>query len=290
MAWKGRERIRLEKRGDDLERLALTKAKINPKTYNDISKYFKSYSKNVISAKGKNSEYSKLLRDMQQNYKKAKDNGNVVGEKWWENKIKQHKKDKPFWIEAKGKSKQDMQKAYKNIFEKLKAKHGGEKKFNTEYSKETDKLGKDYSKSLQKQKLYKKLSEGYKKYWVLGARGESDGINIDELIERNKIKIRAVPSKVYDKLPEEKLRARVGEMSYAQTKITPTEIDITIRKTPNKKLMNKLLRHEKEELMIFNRLKKRGVKNAEDKAHDLTKTKVNNREVDRAYGDIGDPI
>jgi hypothetical protein len=108
------------------------------------------------------------------------------------------------------------------------------------------------------------------------------------------IGVEAIPSSDYDRLNEERRLESHGEMSYAMTVLRPdnSRERIVIRDSGSKRLNKKLLRHELEEYKIYRKLLEDGVAPsvAQDVAHDLTFTKVTNAEVDRAYGNIGDPV
>lgn len=107
------------------------------------------------------------------------------------------------------------------------------------------------------------------------------------------IGIDVMPSNAYDLLPEERRLESKGEMSYAMTTLSGDNKRerIIIRDSGSKGLNKKLLRHELEEYKIYRKLLDSGLQQdkAAGLAHELTLTKVNNSEVDRAYGNIGDP-
>jgi hypothetical protein len=108
------------------------------------------------------------------------------------------------------------------------------------------------------------------------------------------VAVQVVSSKEYDSLPEERRLESKGEMSYAMTVLNPDDSreKIIIRDSGIEKLNKKLLQHELEEYNIYRKLLDNGYPStkAGDLAHELTFTKVKNSEVDRAYGNIGDPV
>jgi hypothetical protein len=108
------------------------------------------------------------------------------------------------------------------------------------------------------------------------------------------IAVSAIPSSEYDKLNEERRLESHGEMSYAMTVLHPdnSRERIVIRDSGSERLNKKLLKHELEEYKIYRKLLDDGIteKEAQPLAHELTFTKVNNKEVDTAYGNIGDPL
>lgn len=108
------------------------------------------------------------------------------------------------------------------------------------------------------------------------------------------IGIKVIPSKDYDFLKQEQNLESRGQMSYAMTVLDDQDKreKIFIRDSGHKGLNKKLLKHEMEEYRIYKQLEKNGVKGkkARDLAHEMTFTKVTNDEVDKAYGDIGDPL
>lgn len=147
-------------------------------------------------------------------------------------------------------------------------------------------------KNPKAQKVYASQSEMYKS---LGDKYKSD-------LSKQKwftgslysIAVSAIPSSEYDKLNEERRLESHGEMSYAMTVLHPdnSRERIVIRDSGDKKLNKKLLKHELEEYKIYRKLLDDGIseREAQGLAHELTFTKVNNKEVDAAYGNIGDPV
>jgi len=144
-----------------------------------------------------------------------------------------------------------------------------------------------------KQRKAMKLTLDVAKYMVLGdtKKAESKFKALKDVL----YDIHIVSNKVYERLSsEKKLRAK-GYMSYASIETTPGrdgDYDIYVRKTPSKKALNRLIKHEKRELIIYKQLRKKGIPDhiAKDLAHKLNPVKLSNAMMDKAYGDIGNPI
>jgi len=107
--------------------------------------------------------------------------------------------------------------------------------------------------------------------------------------------IHKLPEKEYEKMSSEKKLLAHGNMSYAScetNKGIDGDHDIFVRDTKNKKVLNKLIAHEKAELPLYNKLIKAGYSSqiASQKAHELNPVKIANKDVDKAFGNIGDPV
>lgn len=108
---------------------------------------------------------------------------------------------------------------------------------------------------------------------------------------REKIKIKFLTPERYDLLPEERQRNEKGEMSYATTRVYGDgSADIFIRQSCDLENDLRLLRHEVKEIEIYEGLKGNGLIDNQKTAHKLNPVKIRNSQVDKAYGDIGDPI
>lgn len=124
-----------------------------------------------------------------------------------------------------------------------------------------------------------------------GWRGDSfkHGLCAKGIKTGRKITIRFLSANDFNRLPEEIARNKKGELSYAQSVIKNDSIDISVRDTRDLRVRNKLVRHELEEIKIFKKLDLTIVKNPEQTAHKMNPVKLTNKEVDNAFGDIGDP-
>ena len=122
----------------------------------------------------------------------------------------------------------------------------------------------------------------------LSARGK-----MNSKMFSSKPSIHIVSSEEYDNLPSEITKRNNGEMSYASTQIHHDGvIDVYIRDSNDRLMNSQLIGHELEELSIWRRLVKDGMnpEKACDVAHEMTDIKLRNQDVDKHFGDIGDPI
>lgn len=158
-----------------------------------------------------------------------------------------------------------------------------------EYKKPVDRIYEQqkakHSMSPEQKNIYKALGLKYKEQikkqpWFKSKTIYAIGIDV-------------IPNKEYELLPEERRLESRGEMSYAMTTLGDNDERerIIIRDSGNGALNRKLLKHELEEYKIYRKLLESGTpqSKAAGLAHELTLTKVSNSEVDKAYGNIGDP-
>lgn len=148
-----------------------------------------------------------------------------------------------------------------------------EKKDFEQFAKELVQQYREKQDEITKEDIYKLLEQTVSNY------------------KRERIHIKFLTQERYRMLPEERERNKKGDMSYATTRVYGNgQADIFIRKSNDLENDLRLLRHESVELGIFQGLKGNGLTDNEELSHKLNTVKIINKQVDNAYGNIGDPI